>query len=129
MSKSFRFKNNIYLDAGSIRGLMIKQVGISSVVASSQKVVITLAPIPLDCLVWITYHSGVSNNYFGGSILLNVGYGANIVSHAVHNSSGYSLQVSSNASSGIVLTIVDNNITATDTFNIQSFRTLSYNYN
>ena len=125
MGTSFKFKNNVYLDWGSIYDSPIKKVNVTTEV-SSGKVIFTLEGNYnlLDTIIWITYHSNTNN--FGGSILLNAAYGANVVHSNSHNSSGYSISLSGYVNTGIKITINENNIAATDTFRVYANRTKSY---
>lgn len=125
MSKSIKLKNNVYLDWESIYDPPIKKVNVTQEVSAS-KVIFTLEGNYnlLDTIIWITYHSNTNN--FGGSILLNAAYGANVVHSNSHNSSGYSISLSGYVNSGIKITITENNIPANDTFKVYANRTKSY---
>lgn len=111
-----------YISATPIgMGSMFRRMSVSQSV-STKKVVFTFADLTPDFFMWFSFRS--NSNYFGGTFLINVGYGASVVNAQVHNDSGYSYTISGNTNNGVVLTINENNIASGDTFKVKAVRTL-----
>ena len=96
-----------------------------STTLSTKKAVITLTGVRMDCLICLSYHLGGGKN-FGGSLLLNIGYGPTIVSSATHNDTGFSVSASGNGNSSIVVTINEDSITSGDIMIVKAYRTYNY---
>ena len=104
--------------------MIIRECTVTKIVTEGQ-IIFTITGIPIDCgLISFSFH--LIGNNFGGSVLLNVGYFANIINTAFHNQSGTSITTGGNTAQGITLTLKDSNITSTSDVEHKAYRFRNY---